>query len=452
MKILKISEKVSFWILLIICVGLFIAQFRYIIKFAVNIPFYDEWEGLTENGILLNQTISGLFAQHNEHRIVTTNLLTLALYYIDGWNIITHQIINFFLYGILLVSINYVIKKSVPQLPGWILLAFTIFLLTNISWENHFWAFQSQFHFALIFLFFSIYFLFDQKQNWSLLFVGVFFSWLTTYSFSSGLVESLVVLVCFIGFKFVRIYRTDNKQTEIRQLLVTSILIGGAIGAYFIGFSKNEGHPPFAFPFQKEFWLYFLNLLSGGFGYKSLSLLPGIIILFFVSIPLIGIIKKYSNEIPPKTWIVVAANLAILGALGSITMGRAGFGEAHAKSSRYTEIVVMLIPLTVAIWTIFLAHSEKARNYVLAVYFIFCILSFSNFSNSSKPDFVYFNYNKAYREAVDSRLKGYQCVKDFYLQKGDGNCSTIYPAPIADRLELIKSLKISFEEEINNPK
>lgn len=52
-------------------------------------------------------TLGWLFAQHNEHRLVTTRLLIWVLYKLDGWNVATHQVINFFVYGVIIACLIY---------------------------------------------------------------------------------------------------------------------------------------------------------------------------------------------------------------------------------------------------------------------------------------------------------------------------------------------------------
>lgn len=438
---INISEKQKFWPALIVCVGLYAAHFVNILKYAVNIPFYDEWEAVTPSGFIANPTLQELFSQHNEHRIVTTKLLTLLLYQVDGWNNVTHQALNFVIYGLLIVVLAYIIKKCVPQLPGWVLLCFIVFLLSTVNWENHFWAFQTQFHFSLLFLLLSIWFLFNENQEWHKITVGIFFSWLAIYSLSSGLVEIVAVLLGYSCFKLLRIRQSDggNRFKEILELAAALALIGGAIGLYFVGYVKPQYHPPLALPYQRIFWEYFLNLLSGGFGYVSQTKWPGSLIFLFVLAPVLGEIWKRRFQLTPKTWIIIISIIAVLASLSSITMGRANFGVGQSKSSRYAEIIQMLIPLSVAMWVIFLDNYKNGRYFVLAAFWIFCVISFLTFWNFSRP----------YSMASQGKNKGLECVRNFYLNGGDGNCPTIYPVPIADRLEFDRTLKLSFVKEIN---
>ncbi len=438
MKLADISPKTRFYASLLTCLALWSAQFIFILKNAVNVPFLDEWEAVNKGGIIVNQTFSQLFAQHNEHRIVTTKLLTLMLYYFDHWNLITHQAVNFLIYGLLITVLAYIVKKSAPELPSWILLCFVFFTLTDVSRENHAWGFQSQFHFSLLFLFLSIWFLFNEKQTWGKILGGALFSVLSIYSFSSGLVESAIVLIGYSLFKLIRIRLETAKMREILQLALVLLVICGALSFYFVGYIKPEHHPAYTLPYQKLFWTYFLNLLSGGFGYQVVNILPGSIIFLYTIIPLIGVIKQNGYKLSSRRWVIIVSTLAVLAALASITMGRAEFGKGHSKASRYSEITVMLIPLGIALWAVFLSERENLRNYFLGGFWIFCMFSF----------LTYWNFSADYYHLRLEREEGLACVKNYYQNGGEAKCLTIYPLPIPDRLDFVKTVPVSFIEEM----
>lgn len=441
MKLSDITPGVRFYTLLLLCIGAWITQFIFIVRYAVNVPFWDEWEAINKGGFIVNQTFWQIFVQHNEHRIITTKILTLVLYYFDGWNLATHQTVNFVIYGILIGVLAYVIKKSIPEIPGWVLLSFILFTLTNVSRENHSWGFQSQFHFSLLFLFLSVLFLFDEKQGWGKVLGGTVFSVLTIYSFSSGLIGSVVILFGYSLFKLIRIRLEKEKKREVLQWAAVMLLIGGAIGLYFVGFIKQEAPLPYTFPYQKLFWAYLMNLLSGGIGYQAVHIVPGIIFFFFIVIPVIGEIKKHGFKISSGKWVIIISILAVLAALAAITMGRAEYGKGNSKTSRYTEITIMLVPLSAALWVSFLGEREKLRKYILIGFWIFCGFGLSRC----------WNFPKAYQQVYAARQEGLACIKDYYQNGGVANCPTIYPSPIADRLDFVKTVPVSFIKEINNP-
>src|SRR5437762_1548710 len=52
----------------------------YLTKWAVDVPYLDEWEALRSSQLPTGFNWHWLWAQHNEHRILPTNLEVLALY------------------------------------------------------------------------------------------------------------------------------------------------------------------------------------------------------------------------------------------------------------------------------------------------------------------------------------------------------------------------------------
>lgn len=439
MKLPKFEGKKWFYAVLTLCCGLYLAQLFCLLKYAVNIPFWDEWEAINKGGVLAEPSIEHLFVQHNEHRIVTTKLLSLALYYLDGWNLITHQTVNFLIYGFLVAIVAYIVKKSSPELSSLTLMCFVMFMLSCVSIENHYWGFQSQFHFALLFAFLSIWFLFSERQEWKKVLLGTLFTLLAIYSFSSGLVMSLVVIAGYGVFKSIRIYTGTDRKREILQLVAVMLIAAGSIAFYFAGYVKPGDHPVYTLPYQKLFWTYFLNLLSGGFGFKIDNIAPGIFIFFFAIVPIIGLIKKYRSRLSSGNWVIIVSTLAVFAALSSITMGRAGFGKGHSKASRYSEIVIMLIPFSVALWSVFLIEQKKLRYYFLIGFWIFCGFGLSRF----------WNFPKTYSGIATERQQARDCVQNYFQNGGAADCPSAYPIPIADRLEFIKTQPLSFVKELN---
>jgi len=432
----KISDGKLVFSLATFSFGLYLAQFFSILKYSVNIPFWDEWESINRGAFLLEPSLRTIFSQHNEHRIVTTKLVTLALYYVDGWDLTTHQALNFIVYGCLVVLVALFIKRNSPQLPTSTLLCFTIFLLSWVSIDNHFWAFQLQFHLALIFLFLSVWFLFGRAQSWVSALAGSCCAVLAAYSFSAGLVGSVVILGAYAIFKLLKAQDADGGPSAL-QFSVAALIIGSMVGVYFIGYTSPPEALPLTLPTKKLFWTYFLNLLSGGFGYKIDNIALGIIVFFFALIPVAGLIKR-RERLSKEQWALIVATAVIFAALVTISMGRAGNGKGNSKQSRYSEIAIMLLPLGLGLWSSFLAVGNRWRNLVLGVFWIYCFVGLMG----------YWNFPAAYRAYGMERQRGRDCVADYYQHGGDANCPEIYPRPIADRLEIIRNVPLSFLQEM----
>lgn len=434
-------RKLAFRLALLIVFGLYLAHLIILQGYGVNVPFWDEWEALTPKQLPSGLTLKWLFLQHNEHRIATTKLLTWLLYRLNGWNLITHQTINFLIYGLLLFMLVWFARRYVRQIDSWIILGFLPFLLSPINWENHFWGFQVQFHFSLLFFLAAIYFLYDEKQRWADMLLGSGMAILAIYSFSSGLVSGFVNLLIFALFKSLRSYSASDareRRRERQQLLTVIGLVGVAMALWFVDYHTVGYHPPHAMPYTKEFWTYFVSIVGFGFGVDATEFLPNFFCLLIVLTPIIWDIWRKKGRLPNSSWAVYAAVAGILAALSVITIGRANFGVEQSKSSRYSEIGMMLIPLSVLTWSIFLQDRKRVRAYLLACLWLLCFITFQNnwteFSN--------------YESAAKQRTRGLLCIESYYAGKGDANCPSLYPESIAKKLDEAQKLNVSFYREI----
>lgn len=426
---------------LLLCLGLYAIHFVILQRHAVNVPYWDEWDALNPDQLPAGFSLSWLFSQHNEHRIVTTRLFTWALYKLNGWDLVTHQTINFLLYGLLLFLIVLFAKKFLPELGSWTILVFMLFLLSPINWENHFWGFQMQFHFSLLFFLAAIYFWYDERQQWADILLGSVMAVLAIYSISSGLISSLVGLLVFTLFKLLRLRSASNKsirKRELQQLFVVVGLVGVAMALWFVDYHSVARHPPHTMLYTKLFWVHFVNIIGLGFGVDVVEFLPNFLCLLIVLAPIISAIWLNRGRLSNSSWAIYTAVAGILAALAVITIGRANFGVVQAKGSRYSEIGMMLIPLSVLAWSSFLGARKKLRAGILVCLWLFCFLTFHN---------NWFDLDR-YEAAAKQRSRGLLCIEIYYAGKGDGNCPSLYPAPIAGKLDEAQKLNLSFYRDI----
>jgi hypothetical protein len=443
-----LSSKSKKWLTalpLLACIGLFLVHFFVIWKYAVDIPYWDEWVTFSPKYLPKGLTFHWLFAQQNEHRPATTKLLVWSLFQLNGWNLIVHQLLNFALYGFILIWIVWFAKK-ISKVPVWIILSFMIFLLSPINYENHSWGYQSLIHFWLLFFLASSYYLFTESQRWSDLIIACTLSILSIYSFGSGVVSTSTVLVIFCIFKCARAFSSKDrgKRTlEFLQLVAVIIVLGSALALWFVGYHKPPYHPALTFPYKLKFWNFFLNIVSFGFGIDRASRLLGVVCLLIVLVPIWGIWRQKSN-LSGGQWATLAIAISILAVLGSASVTRAGFGVGVAKSSRYAEFGMILIPFSLLNWSFFLKDRERSRNQVIAGLWVFCFLTFANnwigFGNydAGAPSF------RNYPALAARKMVGVECVRAYYFQGGNGNCPTIYPGVLAAELEEAKKLNVSF--------
>lgn len=438
-----LSSRAKKWLTalsLLACIGLFLFHFLVIRKYAVNIAYWDEW-ALFQDDHLAALSLKWLFAQHNEHRIVTLKLFVWLQYQLNGWNHVEHQILNFIIYGASLTWLIWIAKKLAPQVQLWVILSFITFLLSPINLENHTSGFQSSFHFWLLFYLVSSYFLFSPRQNWRRLVIGCLASILSIYSLAGGLISSLTLLLTFCLFKGVRAYSAKNSQERTRDIfhsILVVVLLGGAIALWFIGYQRPSYHPSLSLPYQLAFWRHFLNIVAFGFGIDEVSTKLGGICLLIVITPIIWQVWQQRTKLTISQWATCAVVLGILGFIASTSIGRAGFGVEQAKSSRYAEVGMPLIILSVLNWSYVLQRRQRSQTKVLLGLWVFCLIAFSN------------NWSfDVYRRMAANRMAGVRCVKAYYEYGGDARCPTISPGSISTNLEQAKKLNSSLYRDIS---
>lgn len=139
-------------------------------------------------------SLKWILTQHNEHRIVTTKLLIWAQYHLNGWNQRTNISLNFIVYGLILGWLVWSARQLAPKIPLWVILGFTVFLLSPILSMNHLIGLQVCFHFWLLPFLVSTYFFFGSIQTWQRLSIGVVATIISVYSLATGLTSGAIML------------------------------------------------------------------------------------------------------------------------------------------------------------------------------------------------------------------------------------------------------------------
>jgi hypothetical protein len=418
-----------FWVSLFALIGI---HFNFVFHAAINVPFSDEWEFLNQKENFLSW--KWLFSFHNEHRIVFTKLITLASFYLDGWNIAHELILSFGIFLLIPFALAWASKRTEsPTHRFYLFPAFLLFLLTPNAYENHTWALQSSFHFFILFGILGGIFIFLKLPTLMNAAMGSAFLIFSMYSLSGGVVLSTIVLSYFLIAEIIQ----KRKSSNFKRVLLSATLTGSGLLLWFVNFSKPAHHPVSYFPWNFRFWDYFLNILSLGFGFdRSFSWLPGLFVLF-VFFSALGIVFN-NKRLREKSdiWFWFAFGSGVLAVLASISVGRAGFHLGQSKSSRYSEIGLMLIPTLAVLWNSIGFEYKRLSRAVLISLWIFCFLGLGYKS---------WHYN-VYPEIQAQRITAVKCIRHFYQGQGDGNCPEAHPLPIGERLRLAQELKLSFAD------
>jgi hypothetical protein len=428
------------WVVVIpilISAAIFFFHLSVIQRNAVNIPYWDDWAAFSGDDHPASVDAAWLFARHNEHRMATLKLFIWTQFQVNGWNIRTHLLLAFLIYGLCVVLLTWCCARWMQAAP-WLMPPFVPFLLTPLSWFNHFMAYTASVHIWLLCFLIGVYLLFEGKQRWLWLLIGCLSLVLAIYTWAAGFVTAFIVLIAFSIFKAIRARRAGDiaRRRELFQLVMSLLTIGAALLFWLRGYQKPAHHPPLTPPYKLEFWSFFSNVVASGMGVQRVSTAVGIVCLLLVVVPICGIIWRKKSKLTLAEWAVVATVLALLANQCAVTMGRAGFGIGDSKNVEYTEIGVPFVMLSIVSWYFFLETRKQLRTVAMVtLWLFFCGVFWHKWGDFG-----------IYRKLHDERVISQRCVQDYYAGRGDGHCPTTYPADrsIAPFLEQGKRLNASF--------
>lgn len=388
-------------------------HFAIIAHYVVDIPFGDEWDLLSSDALKKPLDLAWLMAPHNEHRIAVTRFYSWLLYRVDHLDFAHQQLVNYGLFTLAALALLWFTAYLAPTLPKWVIACFAIFLLSPLNHENHFWAFQSQFHFCLLFVLLTLRFLFGERP-WR----AVPFALLAIVSFSSSVVMLGAALAVFVA-------RAVVERRALGRTIAVAAVIGSGLAAWFFGHQSLQSYPR---PTLVEAVDFFFGLINFGFGVRHPWAVPTIVTIAFIVMPLLLLLLR-RHAWQDEDWALYGAVAAVLAACAIITLGRGSLGFYQSKSSRYFELAVPLVLLAMAAWHRAVANSKR----VIIALFLYVF--------GAMIDDWSFN---AYDILATRRHRGIECLRRKLAAHEPLHCDDLYPIPIDAEVARAKELEVPF--------
>jgi hypothetical protein len=311
-----------------------VSYFGLIAHYAVNIPFWDDFDSLLDFLSASPLTLSEFYKQHNEHRILWTRSIAWLMHQAVGP--IDLRILiwigNLAVVGICLVlAWNW----RGRNLPRWPFLPLLCILFTPQSWENMTWAMASlQNFYVLLFAALAITCWQWTTLRWQLVAVV----WATFATYTSG--NGILVFVVFFLWQLVRCYEKIPRSRL--TLLFLTAFTGGLLWCYFTGYRPPTGHPSIREQLLNPVRLIrFYGVLCGAFlgdlG-RPIAFLAG---MFQVSCFLLLAWRRYDRRNPLVFYLLMFC----LGSMFAASLSRAGFGVPQALASRYRILPLLTLAL-----------------------------------------------------------------------------------------------------------
>ena len=110
-------------IALSLCGLAFLALVVAVNRYAVDLPYYDEWAFLhPDNAEYLTGGLDAgwLFQRHNEHLIPLTRLQIWLLYRLNGWDVASQQRMNLVLFAAVMAALAWALARVRGRAPLWV--------------------------------------------------------------------------------------------------------------------------------------------------------------------------------------------------------------------------------------------------------------------------------------------------------------------------------------------
>jgi hypothetical protein len=307
-----------------------------------NIFYWDEWDSrLIMDPKLKKLNLGTLWAQHNEHRIVWSKILSfLDFKFFNGNNspllitgilIAISTYILFLLYLWRLSSIKAGPARDLVTLSALV----GILIFSTMQNENFLWAFQSQFFLAIFLplVAFILGFRYVQTGNKKYFISCWFASFFSIGTIASGLLVSACLVLMFA------IARLSK-----REILTSIILTILEFVLYFYQYETPNSspisvfvqHPIFVLRYVAHYISFPTTYLIGG-GNVVFQLLATFMFVITIVLSLMRIYK--GKKLPAGTGLVpVIMATYVLGTAIISAGGRYQFGIAQSTASRYTTV------------------------------------------------------------------------------------------------------------------
>jgi hypothetical protein len=308
--------------------ALIIAYFWLIDAFAVNTVWVDQWSDLA----LINHTYSGhltlsaLWAQHTDNRILFPNLVVLLLAKTTHFNVVDEA----FLSGCLLVIATSLLivghRRRLKSTPWVFYVPVAIVMFSFVQNDNTLWGFQFAWYLVLLALSMALVLCDDPRWSWLIAAAAMAAAVIGSYSSVQGLLIWPSALVLLL----------------LRRRPLPFVLVWIAVGAattalYFVNFNTHNGASSSGYVFHHpiqgiRFFFFSVGNVTGTHGGNGSVALGILIVLMALGLVLTALISSRGDEAAPLGIALICYGL--LFAL-FITDGRAAAGLDAGNDSRY---------------------------------------------------------------------------------------------------------------------
>jgi len=327
--------------------------FRFVSRFAVNVPYYDEWEMIPALGGAQPITLSWLWSQHNEHRIFLPKLVYLALAKVTGGDFRAGMYVNAIGMSLCAAATTLFIRRLRGRTAFQD--AFFSLLLLNLGQAQTLTnSFQLAFVLASVLL---IVVLFQYAAQPTLTFRRALTAAICTAALPLVGGHGIAVVPCLAlcsllsAYEFFKHHGDKRKAFVLAGLAVCSL----ALTAFnFVDYQRPARHP--TSPGLPQTLIGTFQFLVSAFGSASRFVWPvaGVLCGMFLVATLVAC-SSVLRQTPSERFRVLRLTL-LLGALLCLSLGtswaRVAFGPEALFASRYVVLSAPFWYVAYLVWEI----------------------------------------------------------------------------------------------------
>jgi hypothetical protein len=314
----------------------------------VNVPFYDEWNGLVplfqaqDHGTL---HLSAFWSQHNEHRPAFPRAIQFAMAYVTKWDVRAEMYLNFAVavatFGFLLAAL----RRSLDRF-GLVIASVvaSVLFFSPVQWENWLWGWQLEWFLANLAgagMLWALTVLVDRSPRRGLA-VAAVCAFVGTFSIAQGL------LLWPVGLALVLLRRRPWRTWALLSVVVPALYLAGWHG------QNNPSAGPV------DFVRYVLIYLGRIFGVSdSTGSIAGAALLVGFGAGAAYVVSRRDNRaLVDRAAFWLGLGLYAVGAAVLTAIGRAGMGVFAV--SRYAGMAELFAIATLGLLLTILLDGEVA--------------------------------------------------------------------------------------------
>ena len=340
------SRKLPYLAILILAlIPLFILILN-VAKYNVDVLFWDQWNFVPLLGKSYEQgvTLSDLWGQHNEHRLLFPRLIMLGLAHASRYNIVWELVVIIILAAAIFTLLWRQFSKTIRAFGysgfPWAVPVFSLLVFSLGQSENWLWGWQIQIFLNVLAAIAGFVLLGGRTFRWGKFWWALGLGIVATYSFANGFI------FWPLGFLALILAPPKSKRHKALALSAWAVATIGVATSYLFQFryESPSGKPWTHFLNHPGEYLQYLFKYLGRpvINYEEYALALGIIgLLLFGFLSLSFFFKKRGEVQPILPFFLFGLYSIGCGLLTGI--GRVGFGSAQAMSGRY-------VPFSALIW------------------------------------------------------------------------------------------------------